>query len=171
MHSERGSLRSEHQNPRGLSRLTNCIEAVAAPEPADIIAGVAKLRAVSPNSHYCFHRVTALLKVSEIALPSGNPNEIGYGCPGSARVLSKRIPQFVIEIKLRSMHDVHCTSRAALSNAQLIRSRQRLCPRPRGGKRFERQASIDRQFTHNRVNKLVLPSRNYEGLMPAQAVE
>ncbi len=82
------------------------VQAVTLAKISNIVHTVEGFGASLTNAHGFQHRPPLLVLVTEATLTNGLPHEIGNRSLLAPRTRMQRIPEMIIEVKLRSSHDV-----------------------------------------------------------------
>jgi hypothetical protein len=86
------------------------LQTVASAQTLNILHRIDGLGAFLANPDEFLHRLHLLVPPAEVTLPNGFPHEFRDGGLSTPCASVKGIPEMVVEVQLRSPHDVYYTS-------------------------------------------------------------
>ena len=82
------------------------LDALSPPQVSEISLGIDELRPIFPHADDRSHRASALLESAKIPFAGSATHQLGNGRLLPARLRVQHGPELIVEIELRSSHDV-----------------------------------------------------------------
>ena len=86
------------------------VQAAASAKASNILHRIAGFGAFLANPNEFLHRLHLLVPLGKVTLTKGFPHEFRDGSSSTPRASVKSIPEMIVEVQLRSPHDVYYTS-------------------------------------------------------------